>query len=443
MRSTRQVGLAAAVLAALVAGAAARGQTVEHHYHFHGRPWAANIVVPQVWAFAPHLAARPSSLPAAVRPTNIKITGVEVGVVIVEQAATTTMDIALKNLTPTRQEAKLVVPVPDGAVVRSFTFQGAAPEPTADLLPKGQAQATYNAIVAKVRDPALLEFIGSGLVRSAVFPVAPNGEQKVRLTYEHLLRADGTRVDYELPRSESIEYRVPWQVSVRIRSKQPISTVYSPSHRLETKRMAAGVVSARVAPGATVEPGPFRLSYLLEGNGVTASLLAYPDPKTGGGYFLLLAGVPASPKEAGRGPAIKREVTLVLDRSGSMRNEKIEQVREAALQVIEGLDEGEAFNVIVYNEAVEAFSPRPVLADKECAVARELIALLDDLGPKGKGALKVLKRAHMNTAISSGLWDPIKAAMGKMGFKSADPLLDPAKADPRDEIDELMGDDEE
>jgi len=378
MRSTRIAVRVLAALAAMLAAGAAQGQVIEHHYYFSGRPWAANIIVPQARAFAVHAA---SAAPQPATRPNIEITAVTVGVVILEQAATTTMDISLRNLTGSRQEAELVVPVPDGAVVRSFTFQGAAAEPKAELLPKAEAQATYSAIVAKVRDPALLEFIGCNLVRSAVFPVDPNGTQKVRLTYEHLLAADGNRVDYELPRSECIDYRVPWTVSVRIKSKRPISTVYSPSHPLEMRRAADGVVSARIAAGATTEPGPFRLSYLLEKDGLTASLLAYPDPKTGGGYFLLLAGVPASLKDSGAAGAIKREVTLVLDRSGSMGGEKIEQVREAALQVIEGLDEGEAFNLIAYNEAVDVFSPRPVLADKDAvAAARRFLA---DLKPRG------------------------------------------------------------
>src|SRR5439155_23145128 len=129
-------------------------------------------------------------------------------------------------------------------------------------------------------------------IRSSVFPVEPRGGQKVRVTYEHLLPAEGDRVDYVLPRTESIDYRTPWQFAVKIRSKQAISTVYSPSHKLETTRAAENGVTARLAPDATTEPGAFRVSYLLERNGLTASLLAYPDPKVGGGYFLLLAGAP-------------------------------------------------------------------------------------------------------------------------------------------------------
>ena len=85
------------------------------------------------------------------------------------------------------------------------------------------------------------------LCRSSVFPVEAGKTQKVRLTYEHLLPADGDRVDYLLPRTESLAYSVPWKVSVRIKSKRPISTVYSPSHKLETRRIANGIVSARIA----------------------------------------------------------------------------------------------------------------------------------------------------------------------------------------------------
>lgn len=335
-------------------------QTVTHSPPATHRALAHNVIVPQWRSF------RPNS-PQQVQ--QVAITGVNVGVVVVEQVATTTIDIHLKNSSRQRLEAELMMPVPDGAVVRGFTFQGAGKEPTAQLLPKDQARQIYDDIVRRTKDPALLEFVGYNLVRSSVFPVEPNGTQTLRLTYETLLEADGPRVDYVLPRSEKVDYNVPWNVAIRIQSKKPISTVYSPSHKIETKRSSAKVITARIASDAVRDPGPFRLSYLVEGEGVTASMFGYPDPKNGGGYFLLLAGLPTKPADHDRKNGIKREVTLVLDRSGSMNGEKLEQVREAALQVIAGLDDGEAFNIIVYNEAVEAFAQQPVIKNKETTEA--------------------------------------------------------------------------
>ncbi len=70
--------------------------------------------------------------PAAASP--LEITEVIAGVVIVEQAATTTLDISLRNTTGSRVQAELLVPVPDGAAVRGFAFQGSAAEPVAKLL---------------------------------------------------------------------------------------------------------------------------------------------------------------------------------------------------------------------------------------------------------------------------------------------------------------------
>jgi Ca-activated chloride channel family protein len=94
-------------------------------------------------------------------------------------------------------------------------------------------------------------------------------------------------------------------------------------------------------------------------------MFAYPDPKVGGGCVMLRAGLAAEPPKNGDEPAINREVTLVIDRSGSMRSEKIEQVKEAALQIIAAMGKGEAFNIIIYNNTVQWFSKKPVLKTKE------------------------------------------------------------------------------
>lgn len=314
---------------------------------------ASNLIIPQSHVYALH-----------GQSEAIEISEVSADVRIVQQVATTTLDVGLRNPSDRQQEAEMLIPVPDGAVLRGFVFAGSAKEPTAKILPKAEALTIYRSIVSKLKDPALLEFAGYNLVRSSVFPVASRGTQRVRLVYEHILRADGNRVDYVLPRSESFEATsTPWKISVQVKSKSAMSAVYSPSHQIVVDRPTAEQAAVRVAGEKKLEPGPFRLSYLVEGNGLTASLLAYPDARIGGGYFLLLAGVPAGARPAG--PAIKREVTLVIDRSGSMEGEKIKQARAAALQVVAGLEDGEAFNIIDYSDTLARFAERPVIKDKQ------------------------------------------------------------------------------
>ncbi|MHC4666965.1 MAG: VIT and vWA domain-containing protein [Planctomycetota bacterium] len=308
-------------------------------------------------------------------PAGVRIDRVRARVKILEQTATTELEVALANPGSRPAESVLLLPVPDGAAVHSFTFHGAAREPSARLLPKAEARRVYDEIVARTRDPALLEFAGYNLVRTSVFPVPARGTQKVRLTYHHLLHASDNRVDYVLPRSEALDVKVPWEILVDLKSKSPISTVYSPSHEFHLHRRDVRHFELRVKER---EPGSFRLSYLRDGQGVTASLFAYPDPKVGGGYFLLLAGVPARLPAKGR---LAREVTLVLDRSGSMAGPKLDQVRQAALQVVEGLDDGEAFNLIDYGNDVALFAPQPVLKNAETTARAR--AYLARLRPRG------------------------------------------------------------
>ncbi|MCP4709515.1 MAG: VWA domain-containing protein [Planctomycetes bacterium] len=316
---------------------------------------SSNVIMPQ---------SRELSYSPTTHLGPIQITQVIAKVDILDQVATTTLEFHLSNPTRTRQEAEIIMPVPEKAVVRSFSFEGPAKEPTARILSEEEARRIYQQLVSKIKDPALLEFIGYNLIRSSVFPVEPGGTQKIRLTYEHILEKDGNRIDYILPRSEMLDYRVPWKISCKIRSAKPLSTVYSPSHNLIKNPITSNEMLVDISEDASNTPGAFRLSYLLASDGVSASMLCYPDLKVGGGYFLLLAGLPAQATTTAA-TAIKREVTIVLDRSGSMSGEKIEQVRESALQIIAGLKTGEMFNIIIYNNVVEMFSPQPVVKNRD------------------------------------------------------------------------------
>ena len=94
--------------------------------HISVRPLAPNIIVPQ-------------SRPLAFTPDHrdaIEITDIEVLIDILESTATTTIEIQLHNTTNRRQEAELIVPVPGGAVVRGFAYDGPSGQITAKVLPK-------------------------------------------------------------------------------------------------------------------------------------------------------------------------------------------------------------------------------------------------------------------------------------------------------------------
>ena len=119
---TLTVLLGVTVLALATLTITNKSQEITPSSPFHG---AADLIVPQSRAY---------SLSGQQR--QVQITGVTAEVRILQQVATTTMDVGLDNPTRQIQEAEMLISVPDGAGGRSFTSAGSAKEATAKLLPK-------------------------------------------------------------------------------------------------------------------------------------------------------------------------------------------------------------------------------------------------------------------------------------------------------------------
>jgi Ca-activated chloride channel family protein len=288
---------------------------------------------------------------------SVSVSRIDADIDIHEQAARTTLTVTLRNPSHSPREGQVVLPVPQGAMLKSFALEGGGVKADAELLPREEARRIYAEITRRLLDPALLEFAGMGALRSSVFPVPPNGTVRVRLVYEELLPVDGARVDYTLPRTEALDYKVPWAFTIRVRSRDGIPSIYSPTHDLDFQAQDRETVVA--ARKSDIETGPLRLSVVRrDGRPLPATILAAPGPSKGENYFLLLLAAPQPEEAASR--RMKREVMVVLDKSGSMAGEKIEQTLGAVRQVLGGLEDGERFNVITYNEAVESFAPAPV-----------------------------------------------------------------------------------
>ena len=101
-----------------------------HIEHISVRPLATNIIIPQSRVHAVTIDHR----------RDIEITAVDVKIDILESTATTTIEIKLINNTNNRQEAELIVPVPDKAVVKGFAYDGPSGQITAEVLLKDQAR---------------------------------------------------------------------------------------------------------------------------------------------------------------------------------------------------------------------------------------------------------------------------------------------------------------
>jgi len=347
-------------------------------------------------------------------PHGLHCASVDAKIKIIERIAETELLIAIQNQSEGTQESIMVVPVPEGATLKSFHYEVAPPDspgvsvpvlqppvkPYAQLMRKDEARQVYESIVRVSRDPGLLEFAGYNMIRSNIFPIPPGGTAKLKLQYEHLLDVDDNRVDYYLPRSENLGQTVPWTITIQLQSDRDVQMAYSPTHKLKTTRTGPHTLIIDIDKKEASEPGPFQMSVLYRNSSETgapvptATLMTHPDDRGDGGYFLFLASIPKvnDPNV----PEQKREVVFVMDRSGSMAGAKMEQARQAALQVLESLKPGEFFNIIDYSSRVEMFSPHPIVKnDQTIAEARAYVKRINSDGG-----------TNINDALFEGLSQP-------------------------------------
>ena len=303
------------------------------------------------------------------RPTppvaSYAITEFSVDASIKEQVATTQVTQVFKNTGSVTMEARFIFPLPYEGAVDQMTFMVDGTEYEAKLLDAGKAREIYQGYLRRNQDPALLQWIGTGLFQTSVFPIPPGATRKVTLRYSQLLRRDGTMTDYWFPLSTARYTSVPIEklsIRVSIADQASIQNVYSPTHPIELQRDDQRHVVVTTSQSAAVPNQDFRLVYDTAKAEVAASLLSAWPADDDQGYFALLASPAFDLKDVQ--PTQKR-VFFVVDQSGSMSGQKIDQAREAAKFVLQNLRPDDQFNLISYNSNVSALSPEMLRYDDE------------------------------------------------------------------------------
>lgn len=274
-----------------------------------------------------------------------------------QQIATTQVTQVFQNHGSTAMEVSFVFPLPYDGAVDQMTFLVDGKEYEAKLLKADEARKIYEGYLRRNQDPALLEWVGTGMFRSSVFPLPPGGTRTVTLRYSQLLRKDGSLTDYLFPLATTRYTAKPIEkVSFRvaISDAQEIKNVYSPTHSVDIKRDDAKNVVVSLGMANVIPQFDFRLIYDSSATAVQANLLSYWPEGEDQGYFVMLAS-PSIQSETNS--PVRKSVIFVLDQSGSMSGQKIEQAREAAKFVLNNLNADDLFNIISYDGSVRSMSP--------------------------------------------------------------------------------------
>lgn len=269
-------------------------------------------------------------------------------------------------------EGDYLYPIPPEAVFTNFSLFMGEQELRGEVLPADRARQIYEEIVRRRKDPALIELVGHGVLRARVFPVEPGDSRRVILRYTQVLGRDGDLLRLRYPRvvgivpgSETREVSIDpraherhtFTLRITVRPAARFATPYSPTHSIDVRERGRDEIEITHRGDGSARD--FELFLPLREREVGASLVAHA-PGGEAGYFMLLLSPPAAREAA----EIPRDVTLVLDVSGSMSGEKMEQARTALDQILAGLRPRDRFRLITFSSVVRSFREDFTRADR-------------------------------------------------------------------------------
>ena len=256
-------------------------------------------------------------------------------------------------------EGEYLYPLPGEAVFQGFSlFQGDT-ELRGEIMDAERAREIYEAIVRRRADPALIELAGQGLLRARIFPIEPGETRKVSLRYTQVLERAGNALQFVYAGSvrggaqvgagevlrmtpEGVETRF----EIVVDDCDEFLDPFSPTHTLDVDRddarMTISIEDEIVG----------RLSVFLPMAGEAVGIsIAMHRPIGEDGYFMLTLS-PGRNVEA----VEPRDLTVVMDVSGSMSGEKIEQARQALHQLLRSLSPEDRFRLVAFSSAVRVYS---------------------------------------------------------------------------------------
>lgn len=301
------------------------------------------------------------------RPTaEYRVKSLEIDASINDQVAQIQISQVFQNTGSVVANASFLFPLPHDAAIDHLTLMVDGKEYEGKLMPRDEARKIYEDYVRRSQDPALLEWMGFGLFQTSVFPIPPGAERTVTIEYSQLLRRTDSTTELLLPlatakySSQALD-----KLRFRIAIDSPnakLKNVYCPTYSTSIERSDDHHALVSYEATSQVPGNDLRLFFDTGEELIGASMLSHWESNSELGHFLLLVSPDFG---SAQNATIPKDIVFVVDRSGSMSGEKIEQVRQSLKFVIERLNPEDRFNIVTYSSSTEQFRPELELASAD------------------------------------------------------------------------------
>jgi len=263
--------------------------------------------------------------------------------------ARTRVEQRFYNPYPVEVSGRYVFPIPEMAALSDFKVRLDGRPQTVTIMSQGETNLYFQQAIKDHQDPTLLAYI-DGETYALEVTLPPHSAKEMILEYEEMLtpRSGLYRYLYVLGTERySASNLQEVSVTVDLRSSKGVASVYSPSHAVTVERVGPNRVRATYTDRDVAPTEDFELYYATPGQEFGAGLLNYE--KDGLGYFLFLFS-PSS--TAAATDSIPKDIVVVIDRSGSMSGEKMEQAKGALQFILRQLGEKDRFSIVDFDDVV-------------------------------------------------------------------------------------------
>jgi Ca-activated chloride channel family protein len=335
-------------------------------------------------------------LPEAISPDYLAVRYHHVTVRIDDGHAVTQVEQQFYNPHDVPVVGRYLFPIPPDAILSRFKAVVDGQLQQVERQDPAGTNADLYAVLAQQHDPSLLQYADW---ESLAFDLAlpPRGSRVMNLEYEEILVPRGGLYSYRYVLSTERYSSLPLDevsVTVDLRLSSGLASVYSSSYDVVTERLGPDMTRITWEAEDVTPTEDFELYFAPAEGGYGGGLLT--GERNGQGHFLFLFSPEAQLRQA---DVLPKEIVLVIDCSGSMDGEKIEQARNALHDILGQLGGDDRFTIIGFDEQLYVFDY--ALQTVEADGLLEARRYLDRLSAEGSTDLESALQAGLEILLGT------------------------------------------
>ena len=300
-----------------------------------------------------------------------------------------------ENTTDGWIEGVYVFPLPDESAVDSLRMQIGDRFIEGMIEERQKAKAIYEQAKSEGKKTALLEQERPNLFTNSIANIGPGETIIVQIEYQETVRLTDDQFSLRFPMVVGPRYNPdpqiltaslgedgwavmdpvadrdrisppvlnpklgptnPLTLNISLDAGFPIGRLESAYHPMDTDWSGTSAANLTLSAGSVPANRDFELTWSPKASRAPSAAL-FRETIEGEPYYLLMVTPPVASHSAAPPP---REITFIIDTSGSMGGESIRQARQSLAMAVQRLSPADRFNVIEFNSVTNALFTHPV-----------------------------------------------------------------------------------